>query len=114
MEHKYTKAITLYSEALQIYSDTGNREGRVDPLWGLADVHQVRSEAIMLSSKALQIRTKTSTKMGQGLCLLGLADIHWLQNEYSEAEAVMIYSEVLQIYGHVHAFRAGFPEPNVY
>lgn len=84
VQKEYSEASTLYSEALQIWTDTGNQQGRADALWGLAQVHQFLNEynnAIVLYSEALQIWTDIGDRQGMANALRGLHQVYRVRNE---------------------------------
>lgn len=74
----YKKAASLYSEALEIHTDLGDRRGRADTLCALADVYQrqrLYNHAIPLYSEALEIRTDLGDRQGRFDALSALADL---------------------------------------
>ncbi|KAG9013429.1 hypothetical protein FRB90_006050 [Tulasnella sp. 427] len=97
-QNAYDEALKLYSDALQIRIDIGDKVGSAVPLWGLAQVHLMHNhydEAAKLYSDVLQIGTDVGDRAGRASALGGLADIYRRQNEYDKA--VKLYSEELQL-----------------
>ncbi|KAG8932156.1 hypothetical protein FRC01_000204 [Tulasnella sp. 417] len=95
----YSEAIELYSQALQIYTDVGDRGERALTMWGLAEVHRNRreyDEAINLCSEASQIYTDVGDRQERARTLFSLAEAYRSQAQYSEARK--LYAESLQVY----------------
>ncbi|KIO32719.1 hypothetical protein M407DRAFT_18478, partial [Tulasnella calospora MUT 4182] len=94
----YMNASISFTEALELYTQRGNRPGRADALFGLAQLHYFREEhdeALTLYSEALEIRTKIGDRQGRARALRGLAGVHQDQEDYSTAAT--FYSEAAQI-----------------
>ncbi|KAG9018295.1 hypothetical protein FRB90_011625 [Tulasnella sp. 427] len=91
---EYVKSAKLFSEALQIYLDVGDR--------GLAEVRRMRDEydeAVKHYSEVLQISIDIGDRNGKVVALSGLAEAYHKQNNHEEA--VRLYSEALQIHNDI-------------
>ncbi|KIO25600.1 hypothetical protein M407DRAFT_25080 [Tulasnella calospora MUT 4182] len=98
LQDNYCEAMTLYSEALEACTQSGDEGRRANALWGLAEVHRLRDEyskAIALYTEALQISTDVGAQAGRADALWGLAEVHRPQDEYIKAHK--FYSEALQV-----------------
>lgn len=99
LRSEYGEAINLYSEALQVYTDFGDRRERALTLWGLGEVRRFQhqfSEATDLYMEAVQIFTDVGDLKEKALTLWSLADGYRVQDRYSEASK--FFSESRQIY----------------
>ncbi|KAG8931517.1 hypothetical protein FRC01_001193 [Tulasnella sp. 417] len=88
LQKRYKEAIPVYSQALEIYNDLGDPEGRANALWGLA-------EAQRYQGRALEIHTTLGDKRGRADALWDLAEVHWCRIEYEKV--IALYTEVLKI-----------------
>ncbi|KIO33790.1 hypothetical protein M407DRAFT_17396 [Tulasnella calospora MUT 4182] len=94
----YTNAARFFTDALDIYIDTGNSAGKSYALLRLAGVHRVRGEyskAITLYSEAVQICANIGNQKGRAKALWGLAKVHEHQRE--DSKAIPLFHEVIQI-----------------
>ncbi|KIO17037.1 hypothetical protein M407DRAFT_27306 [Tulasnella calospora MUT 4182] len=74
----YVGAVTSYTKALTIYTETANSKGRADALLGLSEVYQAQGDRVKWAG-----------------ALLEMAEEHQTQRNYSKA--VQIYSQALEI-----------------
>ncbi|KAG9023742.1 hypothetical protein FS837_005644, partial [Tulasnella sp. UAMH 9824] len=98
-QNDYPTASQYFTEALAIYTDSADSQGRANALWGLAQIKSFQDEyeqAATLYSACLQIWTDIGDKRGIAGALSGLAHVHRLRSEYGQA--VAFYSECLQIH----------------
>ncbi|KIO25795.1 hypothetical protein M407DRAFT_24852 [Tulasnella calospora MUT 4182] len=98
LENQGGEAILLYSKALQIFTELGNRKDRANALRSLAELHRLRHEydkAVPLYSELLEIRPNLRSSPGRVDALRGLAEMHRLRNDYEKA--IPLYSELLEI-----------------
>ncbi|KIO28997.1 hypothetical protein M407DRAFT_21898 [Tulasnella calospora MUT 4182] len=94
----YPNASNYYNEALGVYTDLADSQGKANALEELAQIHRFQqeySQAVKSYTEALKIYTDIGDRKGKGSALWGLAEVHRLRNEYSQA--VAFYSECLQI-----------------
>ncbi|KAG8915168.1 hypothetical protein FRC01_003761, partial [Tulasnella sp. 417] len=99
LQSQCDKAIALHLKALEIRTSLGDRGGRADTLFGLAQAHRFQDrykQALPLYSEALATRTNIGDRKGRAQALCGLADVIRLLERYDIATA--LYSHALQIY----------------
>ncbi|KIO25821.1 hypothetical protein M407DRAFT_24875 [Tulasnella calospora MUT 4182] len=95
----YPRALSSFTEALDIYTTRNDNKGQARTLRNLGDVHRFRNEyteAIKLYLEALQINAGLGDESERASILFGLASMHQSRQEYGEA--IKLYSECLQIY----------------
>lgn len=99
-KEEYNEAEKLYSEALQIRTEIGDRRGRGLAVWGLAQVHRARreyKEAIKLFSEAKQTFIDAGDKDWISVTVMDLAQTNHMGGHFGEAISFyMEASEVLE------------------
>ncbi|KIO21767.1 hypothetical protein M407DRAFT_28695 [Tulasnella calospora MUT 4182] len=98
----YPNASKYYTEALAVYTDIADGQGKADALAGLANIHRLRDEsnqAVAAYSEYLQIRSDIGDRTGRASALWGLAEMHRVRDEYEQA--LVLYSECLQIWSDI-------------
>ncbi|KIO33113.1 hypothetical protein M407DRAFT_17978 [Tulasnella calospora MUT 4182] len=94
----YANASKFYTEALGLFTDNGDKEGRARALERLGELHRLQGrveEAVTVYSDALEILTDIDNKQVKTRVLRGLAYVYQTQNKYSEAAS--FYSDALKI-----------------
>jgi tetratricopeptide (TPR) repeat protein len=84
----YRRATDLYTQALAIFRDTGNRQGEGAVLGGLGNCHLLLGDyrqATDLHTQALAIARDTGDRQGEGAALGNLALCHYRQGDYRQA-----------------------------
>ncbi|KIO21756.1 hypothetical protein M407DRAFT_28682 [Tulasnella calospora MUT 4182] len=97
-QNDYPNASKYYAQALTVYTDLADGNGKAGALVGLAQIRRLRNdynEAIAFYSESLQIWTEIGDRHGRADALFGLAEVHRARDEYNQA--VAFYSEDLQI-----------------
>ncbi|KIO17633.1 hypothetical protein M407DRAFT_32674 [Tulasnella calospora MUT 4182] len=115
----YSTASKDFAEALALYTEMKDSQGKADALWQLANIYKLHNEysqAAAFYSDVINICTElgdhqgrasalgglagiwtdTGNKPGRAGALWGLAEVHRARKEYSQA--VTFYSECLQIW----------------
>jgi tetratricopeptide (TPR) repeat protein len=85
---EYRQAIDLYTQALAIDRDTGDRQGEGVDLGGLGLCHYRLGDyrqAIDLNTQALAIARDTGDRQGEGFDLGCLGNCHYSQGDYRQA-----------------------------
>lgn len=92
LQEEYTKAATLYSEVIEIYTDTGDEHKRAKSLYRLAKLQQLQGEyceAVLFYSEAIKAYFNKGDSKGRVAALRGLAEVHRAQgNRQGRADAL--------------------------
>ncbi|KAG8902604.1 hypothetical protein FRC00_013765 [Tulasnella sp. 408] len=108
----YVPAIPLSSEALQIWTDPGDKEGGADALPSLPSFKSEYPKFIPLYSEVLSIHADLSDEEGRTDALQGLADVHCFRGWYDRSDRsirVLVDSVVEDSF---FAMRQGFRHQN--
>lgn len=101
LKKEYTKAATLYSEAIKIYAYIGDEHKRAKSLYQLAKLHQLQAEyheAVIFYSEAINAYADKADSKGRADALRGLAEVHRAQgNRQGRAYALSALAQTHQL-----------------
>ncbi|KAG8915991.1 hypothetical protein FRC00_012684 [Tulasnella sp. 408] len=107
---RHVKASLIFTKAMEISANLGDRKGEADALWGLAEVHRLRGEyddAIRLYNEVLEISTDLGHGEGQFNALRGLSEVHRHRGVYDDA--IPLY-DTLWCLAQVHRLRGEYDD----
>jgi tetratricopeptide (TPR) repeat protein len=96
-----SEARRCYEEALHLYREIGNRNGKANCLLSLGEVHLYLSEfpeARLRYEEALPLYKEVNSRLGEANCFYFLGDVYFCLSELIEArrcyeEALLLYKE---------------------